>query len=245
MQCLWVFLSVNLIKPKGTTSLTFNNSTFCPHTVFMCYCVDLRTNSEYFPIQHLLTGLYIPHSGHCMYRTLVTICTTSLTFNNSTFCPHTVFMCFVCISEQTAIISLYNINWLVFITQTLCVYCAVRTIDINLPLTLQYRTASPLYSPSSGRCSLVPVRPSRYPALQSETVSSAAPQNRPQCCPPAPRGTLHTVPSPHRLPPLAMSHPAPTSSRKTSNRNYKNDVDDYDDNITGYIVRNVSFIMSL
>jgi len=32
----------------------------------------------------------------------------------------------VWISEQTAIISLYNINWLVFITQTQCVYCAVR-----------------------------------------------------------------------------------------------------------------------
>jgi len=27
-------------------------------------------------------------------------------------------MCFVWISEQTAIISLYNINWLVFVTQT-------------------------------------------------------------------------------------------------------------------------------
>jgi len=26
---------------------------------------------------------------------VVTICTASLTFNNSTFCPHTVFMCFV------------------------------------------------------------------------------------------------------------------------------------------------------
>ena len=38
-----------------------------------------------------------------------------------------VFMCFVWIWEQTAIISLYNINWLVFITETECVYCAVRT----------------------------------------------------------------------------------------------------------------------
>jgi hypothetical protein len=36
-------------------------------------------------------------------------------------------MCYVCISEQTTIISLYNINWLVFITETECVYCAVRT----------------------------------------------------------------------------------------------------------------------
>ena len=40
-------------------------------------------------------SLYVPHSGHYMYRTVVTVCTASLTFNNSTFCPHTVFMCFV------------------------------------------------------------------------------------------------------------------------------------------------------
>ena len=58
---------------------------------------------------------------------MVTICTVSLTFSNSTFCPHTVFMCFAWISEQTAIISLYSINWLVFITETRRVYCAVRT----------------------------------------------------------------------------------------------------------------------
>jgi len=49
------------------------------------------------------------------------------TFNNSTFCPHSVFVCSVWIAEQTAIISLYSINWLVFITETECVYCAVRT----------------------------------------------------------------------------------------------------------------------
>jgi hypothetical protein len=41
-------------------------------------------------------------------------------------------MCFVWISEQTAIISLYNINWLVFITETECVYCAVRTGYLNV-----------------------------------------------------------------------------------------------------------------
>jgi hypothetical protein len=45
-----------------------------------------------------------------------------------------VFMCFVWISEQTAIISLYNINWLVFTTETERVYCAVRSgyLCINL-----------------------------------------------------------------------------------------------------------------
>jgi hypothetical protein len=58
---------------------------------------------------------------------VVTICTTSLTITTSAFCPHSVFMCFVWISEQTAIISPYSINWLAFITKTVCVYCAVRS----------------------------------------------------------------------------------------------------------------------
>ena len=62
-----------------------------------------------------------------LYSPVVTIRTASLTFNNSTFCPHSAFMCFVWISEETAIISLYNINWLVCITETESVYCAVRT----------------------------------------------------------------------------------------------------------------------
>ena len=85
---------------------------------------------------------YVPHSGHYMYSPVVTICTASLTFNNSTFCPHSVFMCFVWISEQTAIISLYNINWLVCITQTECVYCAVRTGALNMvQVNLSVQTA--------------------------------------------------------------------------------------------------------
>jgi hypothetical protein len=40
---------------------------------------------------------------------------------------HTVFLCFMWISEHTAIISLCSINWLVFITLTGSVYCAVGT----------------------------------------------------------------------------------------------------------------------
>ena len=53
------------------------------------------------------------------------------TFSNSTFFTQSVFMCFVWISEQTAIISLHSINWLVCITETECVYCAVRTGSLN------------------------------------------------------------------------------------------------------------------
>jgi hypothetical protein len=35
---------------------------------------------------------------------------TGLTFTNSTFCPLSVFMCLIWISEQTVTISLYSIN---------------------------------------------------------------------------------------------------------------------------------------
>jgi hypothetical protein len=40
-------------------------------------------------------------------------------------------VCFVWIWEQTAIISLFSVNWLVCNTVTECVYCAVRTGSIN------------------------------------------------------------------------------------------------------------------
>ena len=40
-------------------------------------------------------------------------------------------ICHVWISEQTATLALYSINWSVFITQKECVYCAVRTVCLN------------------------------------------------------------------------------------------------------------------
>ena len=52
---------------------------------------------------------------------------------HSTFCKHSVFMRFVWMWEQTAIISLYSIDWLVFITETECVYCAVRSNSTFCP----------------------------------------------------------------------------------------------------------------
>jgi len=69
---------------------------------------------------------------------------------NSTFCPHSVFTCFVWMWEQTAIISVYSINWLVFITETECVYCAVRTGYLHMrqvKLSLQRITQNPPCTP--------------------------------------------------------------------------------------------------
>ena len=57
---------------------------------------------------------------------------------HSAFCPHSVFMCFVWIWEQTAIISLYSIDWLVFITETQCVYYALRSTFHVLPTQCFY-----------------------------------------------------------------------------------------------------------
>jgi len=39
----------SLYVPPG---LTLINSTFCPHSCIYVFCVDLRTNSDYFPIQY-------------------------------------------------------------------------------------------------------------------------------------------------------------------------------------------------
>jgi len=62
-----------------------------------------------------------------------------LTFNNSTFCSHSVFIWFVRMWEERAIISPYSINWLAFITENECVHCAVRaesTIKIQVNFSL-------------------------------------------------------------------------------------------------------------
>ena len=156
-----------------TEHLTFTNSTFCPHAVFMCFmwiweqtaiislyssnwlvCItdgvcllrgtDWTFNIHKFYVlphsvfvcfvwiweQASIISLYSINWLVCITETecvYFAVRTEHLTFINSSFCPHSVFMCFVWIWEQTAIISLYNIDWLVCITETECVYCAVRT----------------------------------------------------------------------------------------------------------------------
>jgi hypothetical protein len=104
--------------------LTFSNSTFYPHSVF----VWIWEQTAIISLYRINWLVCITETG-CVYCAVRTGClyTASLTFSNSTFCPHRVFTCFVWIWEQTAIISLYSINWLVFIAESESVYCAVRT----------------------------------------------------------------------------------------------------------------------
>ena len=78
----WKFRNVILCRSSAYRNvLSFQISRFCLANV---------TRVEQ---QH--SHLNLQPSGHYMYRTVVAICTTSLTLHNSTFCPHSVFMCFV------------------------------------------------------------------------------------------------------------------------------------------------------
>jgi hypothetical protein len=79
---------------------------------------------------------------------------------NSTFCPHSVFMCFAWISEQTAIISLHSINWRVFITETECVYCAVKAVSFYR-IQANIRLQSGCALPQALVVGLSPQRPDR------------------------------------------------------------------------------------
>ena len=92
-----------------------------PTQCIYVFCVDLRTNGDYFTAQHWLVGFY-NWDGVCLLRG---------TFYILRSAHKAFYMLLVCTWEQTAIISLYNIDWLVFITDAECVYCAVRTDRTN------------------------------------------------------------------------------------------------------------------
>jgi len=147
-RSLYVPPSGHYMYRPAVTICTTQRSLYAPHSGHYMYrpmvtiCTAQRSlyvpQSDHYMYRTAVTmctvqwSPYVPPSGHYMYRPVVTICTNSLTNTNSAFCPHSVFMCFVWIWEQTAIISLHNINWLVFITEAGCVYCAVRTGSLNI-----------------------------------------------------------------------------------------------------------------
>ena len=77
------------------------------HTVYLCVLCGSENKQRLF-LYTAWTHWFYNRDGECLLRG-----TDWIFIYNSTFCPHSVFMCFVWIWEQTAIISLYSINWLV------------------------------------------------------------------------------------------------------------------------------------
>ena len=64
---------------------------------------------------NVINSWYVPSILQCQrvhnpFKSPVVNVLSYLTFSNSTFCPRSVCMCFMWISEQKAVISLYNIN---------------------------------------------------------------------------------------------------------------------------------------
>ena len=105
---------------RSVTVIRFYDRRYEWNQIFVFGQTDLFTSCESCVKRRLWLCVYWLNTSDRSLTLLwpvVTICTNSLTFNNSTFCPHSVFMCFVWIWEQTAIISLYSINWLVCITE--------------------------------------------------------------------------------------------------------------------------------
>jgi hypothetical protein len=124
MCFVWIWEQTAIISLYSINWLVFITETVC------VYCA-VRTECLYMMLYNWLSkaqwSLYVPPIGHYMYHQ----------FNIQQFhvLPHSVLICFVWIWEQTSIISLYKINWLVFRTETKCVYCAVRTGYINSTVT--------------------------------------------------------------------------------------------------------------
>ena len=108
---------VRVTQPSGYymySTTSFNIQKFYVlSTVYWCVLCGSENKQRLFPYT-ALTAFY-NWDRLCLLRG-----TDWVFIYNSTFCPHTVFMCFVWIWEQTAIVSLYNIKWLVFITETEC-----------------------------------------------------------------------------------------------------------------------------
>ena len=137
----WFYnIVITLYRPVVTicsTSLTFNNSTFCPHSEVMCF-VWISEQTELFSYTTLSDRFY--NIDLTLYIPVVTICNTSITFNYSTFCLYSEYICVVGISEQTEIfhytalnVWLYNIDLTLYIpVVTIC----TTSLTLNIPLFL-------------------------------------------------------------------------------------------------------------
>jgi hypothetical protein len=119
MCFVWIWEQTAIISLYSVNWLVFITETECvysavrsAHTVYLCVLCVSENKQRFFHCT-ALTDWFFNREKVCLLR--------------GTFCIISVFMCFVCIWEQTANISLSSIKWLVFITETECVYCALRS----------------------------------------------------------------------------------------------------------------------
>jgi hypothetical protein len=56
---------------------------------------------------------------------------SAIIFRISAFCLHSAFVCFIWFAQKIMIISLNNMNWLVFVMDVDCVVCKVPTVFLH------------------------------------------------------------------------------------------------------------------
>jgi hypothetical protein len=137
MRFVWIWEQTAIISLYSINWLVFiteKESVYCAVRTGCLYVIQVICSvwiSEQTAIISLcsINWLVFITETECVYCAVRTgyLYIARLTFSESTLCQTTVFMCFMWIWEQTAIISLYSINWLVFITEKESVYCTVRT----------------------------------------------------------------------------------------------------------------------
>lgn len=116
----------------------------CAYQIAMCTVRNRDTTTSTF------VRLGRPFFWLNLYGPVIASCTTRFDIHKFYICPHSV----LCV--LSAVISLYNFNWLVFITEWVCVYCAVRAgylITFRLIFVEEFRPCHSWasYSPASQR----------------------------------------------------------------------------------------------
>ena len=136
LQC-WLLFFSHLSPSDHYMYRQFNIQQFCVllrQTAFICFVWIWETKTTIISLYSINWLVFIAE----MESVYCAVWTGHLTFSNSTFCPHSVFMCFVWIWEQTATCATYSINWLVFIIEMKSVYSAVRTGALNKAVCALY-----------------------------------------------------------------------------------------------------------
>jgi len=81
------------LRPSGNNiyrQFNIRQFYFLPSQCVYVFLVDPKTNSEYFPIQHELTGFY--NRDLSLGSPVVSMCKTRSTFHNSTFSPQCIYV---------------------------------------------------------------------------------------------------------------------------------------------------------
>jgi hypothetical protein len=116
---MWISTSVDL------KDLTSHEVSSCIHFSLICILVLMCWCNYNWAVSACCT-FWFQHFKKCVHTP------QGINLKILRSAPHSVFMCFVWIWEQTAIISLYGINWVVLRT-----FAKVRQATINLGIPVR------------------------------------------------------------------------------------------------------------